>query len=94
MINFLVWLITGEIIGGLVTLIMRRRRSLLPLNVVVGSVSALVAGYLLFTVDHVNTTSFSWPGLLVSMGGSIALLAIVNLFYKEHTEVEVNYKAT
>ena len=93
MVNFFVWLITGEIIGGLVTLIMRRRRSLLLLNVVVGSLGALAAGYLLSLVDHVNTTSFSWLGLLVSLGGSIVLLVMVNFFVKEPTGVEVNYKA-
>ncbi len=93
MVNFFVWLVTGEIIGGLVTVIMRRRRSFLLLNVVVGSVGALVAGYLLSLADRATTTGFSWLGLLVSLGGSIALLAMVNFFVKEHAEAEVSYKA-
>ncbi len=85
MVNFIIWPMAGAIIGGLVTLIMHRRRSILLLNIVVGSVGALVAGYLLSPVFKIDTTSFRWLGLLVSLGGSIALLAVVNFFVREHT---------
>jgi uncharacterized membrane protein YeaQ/YmgE (transglycosylase-associated protein family)/uncharacterized protein YjbJ (UPF0337 family) len=85
MVNFIIWLIAGAIIGGLTTLIMRRRRSILLLNIVVGSVGAFAAGFLLLPAFHIDTTGFSWSGLLVSLGGSIFLLAVVNFFVREHT---------
>jgi len=33
----------------------------------------------------INTISFSLPGLLVSLGGTIILLVVVNFFVREHT---------
>ena len=85
MVNFIIWLIAGAVIGGLATFIMHRRRSILLLNIVVGSVGAFAAGYLLPPVFHINTISFSLPGLLVSLGGTIVLLVVVNFFVREHT---------
>jgi uncharacterized membrane protein YeaQ/YmgE (transglycosylase-associated protein family)/uncharacterized protein YjbJ (UPF0337 family) len=86
MLNFIVWLIAGAVTGGLVTFVIRRRQSILLLNIVVGSVGAFVAGYLLSPVFHISTTtSFSLPGLLASLGGTIVLLMIVNFFVREHT---------
>jgi len=85
MVNVIVWLITGAVIGGLATIIMHRRRSILLLNIVVGSVGAFVAGFILLPVFHINTIGFSLPGLLVSLGCTIVLLVVVNFFIREHT---------
>ena len=87
MVNYIIWLIAGAVIGGLFTLIIHRRRSILLLNIVVGSVGAFVAGYLLAPVFHISTSSsFSLPGLLVAVAGAIGLLAVVNFFVREHTK--------
>ena len=83
MINFLIWLIAGAAIGGLVTLITRRRRSILLLNTILGGIGALVADYLLPPIFHIDKISLS--GLLVSLGGTIVLLGVVNFFVREHT---------
>ena len=85
MINFIVWLIAGAVIGGLVTFVIRRRRSILLLNIIVGSIGAFVAGYLLSPMFHIDTTGFSLPGLLAALGGTIVLLVVVNFFIREHT---------
>ena len=86
MVNFITWFIAGAVLGGLATLIMRRRHSILVLNIIVGSVGAFLAGFWLSPLFHIKTTSFSWPGLLVSMGGTIVLLVIINfLVVREHT---------
>jgi uncharacterized membrane protein YeaQ/YmgE (transglycosylase-associated protein family) len=53
------------------------------LNVVVGIVGALLAGFLLaplFGTGTITQGNFSLPALLVSLLGSVVLLAIVNLF--------------
>ena len=55
----------------------------LILNVVVGIVGALLGGWLLSPLlgaGTVNQGDFSLPGLLVSFGGAIILLFVVNLF--------------
>jgi len=85
MVNFIIWLITGAFIGGLATLIMHRRRSILLFNIAIGCVGAFLVGYLLSPIFHIKTISFSLPGLLVSLVGSIVLLLIVNFFVREHT---------
>jgi uncharacterized membrane protein YeaQ/YmgE (transglycosylase-associated protein family) len=83
MINFLVWLIVGGIIGWVASLIMRTNAQQgLLLNIVVGIVGALVAGWLLtplFGIGTINQSNFSVPAMLVSLGGAVILLAIVNL---------------
>jgi uncharacterized membrane protein YeaQ/YmgE (transglycosylase-associated protein family) len=83
MLNFLVWLIVGGIIGWVASLIMRTNAQQgLLLNIVVGIVGAFVAGWLLtpfFGVGTINQSNFSVPAMLVSLGGAVILLAIVNL---------------
>jgi uncharacterized membrane protein YeaQ/YmgE (transglycosylase-associated protein family) len=53
------------------------------IDIVVGIVGAFVAGYLLtplFGISTINQNNFSLPALLVSLGGAVILLAVVNLF--------------
>ena len=82
MINFIVWLIVGAIIGWVASQLMGQREGLL-LNIVVGIVGAFLAGYVLTPLLHIGTINqgdFSLPALLVSLVGAIALLAIVSIF--------------
>lgn len=84
MINFIVWIILGAIIGWLASIIMHTDAGQdTVLDIVVGVVGALLAGWLLspvFGVSTINQGNFSLPALLVSLLGAIILLAIVNLF--------------
>ena len=85
MANSIAWLIAGAVTGWLATYIMRRRHPILLLNIIVGSVGAFLAGYWLSPLFHIDTTGFSWLGLLVSLGGSIVLLVFVDFFViQEH----------
>lgn len=80
--NILIWLIAGAIVGWVATSLMHDRSNLL-LNIVVGVVGAFVAGYVLTPLLHISTINqgnFSIESLLVSLGGAVILLAIVNLF--------------
>jgi uncharacterized membrane protein YeaQ/YmgE (transglycosylase-associated protein family) len=55
----------------------------LMLNVIVGIVGAFVAGWFLtplFGISTINQTNFSFPALLLSLGGAIILLAVLNFF--------------
>ena len=81
--NLIIWLIVGGVIGWLASLIMRTdAQQGLMLNIVVGIVGALLGGWLLSPLvgaGTVNQGDFSLMGLLVSLGGAIILLLVVNL---------------
>ena len=84
MINFIIWIIAGAVIGWVASLIMRTNsRQGLIADIIVGIVGAFLAGYFLsplFNVSTINEGNFSIPALLVSLGGAIILLAISKLF--------------
>jgi uncharacterized membrane protein YeaQ/YmgE (transglycosylase-associated protein family) len=82
-INFIVWLILGGVIGWLASLVMRTdAQQGIFLNIVVGIVGALIGGLLispLLGAATINQNDFSIAGLVVSFIGALVLLAIVNL---------------
>jgi len=84
MINFLIWIIAGALIGWVASLIMKtNNRQGLIADIIVGIVGAFVGGYFLsplFNVGTINEGDFSIPALLVSLGGAVILLAISKLF--------------
>jgi uncharacterized membrane protein YeaQ/YmgE (transglycosylase-associated protein family) len=84
MINFLIWIIAGALIGWVASLIMRTNsRQGLIADIIVGIVGAFVGGYFLspiFNAGTINEGDFSLPALLVSLGGAVILLAISKLF--------------
>jgi len=84
MINFIVWIILGGILGWIASMIMRTdAQQGALLNIIVGIIGAFLAGMFLsplFGVSTINQNNFSIPSLLVSLLGAIILLAIVNLF--------------
>ena len=81
--NFLIWLLVGGILGWLASLVMKTDgQQGIILNVVVGIVGALIAGFVIapmFGTGTINSNDFSVSGLLVSFVGAATLLAIVNL---------------
>jgi uncharacterized membrane protein YeaQ/YmgE (transglycosylase-associated protein family) len=84
MVNFIVWLIVGAIIGWLASQLMGQREGLL-LNIVVGIVGAFLAGLVLtplLGIGTINQGNFSLPALIVSLVGAIVLLAIVSIFQR------------
>ena len=84
MINFIIWIIAGALIGWAASVIMRtNNRQGLIADIIVGIVGAFVGGYFLsplFKVGTINQGDFSIPALLVSLGGAVILLAISKLF--------------
>jgi len=84
MINFLIWILAGAVIGWVASMIMRTNsRQGTIADIIVGIVGAFLAGYLLsplFGVSTINEGNFSLPALLVSLGGAVILLAISKLF--------------
>lgn len=84
MINIIIWLILGGIIGWLASLVMRTDAEQgIIMNVVIGIIGAVLGGWLispLFGEATINQGDFSIAGLFVSFLGAVILLAIVNLF--------------
>ncbi|MEP6942154.1 MAG: GlsB/YeaQ/YmgE family stress response membrane protein [Betaproteobacteria bacterium] len=82
--NLIIWLVVGGVLGWLASLVMKTDgQQGIFLNIVVGAVGALLAGYLIapmFGTGTINTNDFSIAGLFVSFVGAVILLAIVNLF--------------
>ena len=82
--NLIIWLVVGGVLGWLASLVMRTdSQQGIFLNVVVGIIGALIAGFVLTPMigeSTINSGNFSAMGLVVSLVGSIILLAIVNLF--------------
>jgi uncharacterized membrane protein YeaQ/YmgE (transglycosylase-associated protein family) len=81
--GIVVWLIVGGVVGWLASIIMRTdgQQGIL-LNVVVGIVGALLAGFIISPMIGVGTINegITLATFLVSLVGAIILLAIVNLF--------------
>jgi uncharacterized membrane protein YeaQ/YmgE (transglycosylase-associated protein family) len=82
-INFIIWLVVGGIIGWLASLVMRTDASQgIILNIVVGIVGAMIGGWLISPLvggSSINQGDFSISGLVISFIGAVILLAVVNL---------------
>ena len=77
MINLIVVIILGAVIGWVASMIMRTRGSLL-VDIVVGIVGALLAGFL-FGRATLTSGSFTTASLLWSLLGAVILLAVFRL---------------
>src|SRR5688572_11659719 len=83
-INLIAWLVVGGILGWVASMIMRTdAQQGVGLNIVVGIIGALIAGFLispLVGLPTINDGAFNLGSMLVSLLGAVILLAIVNLF--------------
>jgi uncharacterized membrane protein YeaQ/YmgE (transglycosylase-associated protein family)/uncharacterized protein YjbJ (UPF0337 family) len=82
----IIWLLSGAATGVLASIATHRRHSAQMLNILVGMGGAFVAGYLVYPMvssGPINLGLFSLPALLVSLAGSVFLLAVVNFFRRE-----------
>jgi uncharacterized membrane protein YeaQ/YmgE (transglycosylase-associated protein family) len=82
MINLILWLLLGALVGWLASIVMRTDYEQGPLlNIVVGIVGALIGGFLL-GYPTINQNNFNLTALVVSFVGAVILLAIVNLIQR------------
>jgi uncharacterized membrane protein YeaQ/YmgE (transglycosylase-associated protein family) len=78
-INFIVWLLLGALVGWLASIVMRTdAQQGALLNIVVGIVGAMIGGFLLGG-PNINNSGLDLTAILVSFVGAVILLAIVNL---------------
>ena len=80
MINFIIWLIIGGVIGWLASIVMRTdAQQGVFLNIVVGVVGSFIGGLVLRSMGKINNNDFSISALIAAFVGACILLAIVNL---------------
>lgn len=80
--NIIIYLIAGAIVGYVASLIMHTNSQQgLLMDIVVGVVGALLAGYFISPLLHVGTINqaITLPTLLVTLLGSVVLLAIYKM---------------
>jgi len=84
MMNVIVWLAVGGVIGWLASLVMKTdNQQGLWLNAVVGIAGAGLAGWVISPLvggGTINQANFSPTSLIVSFLGALVLLAVINLF--------------
>ena len=77
--GIIIWLVVGGVVGWLASLVMRTdAQQGIFLNVIVGIVGAVIAGFIFGGANSINNI-LTIQSLLVSVVGSIILLAVVNL---------------
>lgn len=84
MINFIIWIIVGGVLGWVASMLMGTNGQQGTLmNIVVGIVGAFVAGLVLtplFGIATINQNSFSLQAMLISLLGAVILLGVLNFF--------------
>ncbi len=82
--NFILWLIVGGLIGWVASILMKTNdQQGIVLNVIVGIIGAVLAGWIvspLVGVGTINQDNFSLPGLFVSLVGAVILLTVMSIF--------------
>ena len=79
MINLIIWLLVGALVGWLASMVMRTdAQQGALLNIVVGIVGAMIGGFLLGG-PTINSNALNLTAILVSFVGAVILLGIVNL---------------
>jgi uncharacterized membrane protein YeaQ/YmgE (transglycosylase-associated protein family) len=78
MINLVLWIVFGAIVGWLASLVMgsNRRQGMLR-DIVIGIAGAFIGGWLLGR--DISNNLFSLPSIITALVGAVVLLALVNL---------------
>ena len=84
MVNFIVWLLFGALVGWLASIVMRTdAQQGALLNIIVGIVGAFIGGFVFNMLgiggSNINNSDFSLGALIVSFIGAVVLLGIINL---------------
>jgi uncharacterized membrane protein YeaQ/YmgE (transglycosylase-associated protein family) len=77
MMNLILWLVFGALVGWLAGLVMNDREGT-PLNILIGIIGALAGGFLT-GYSTISQNVFNLTSLLVSFIGAVILLATVKL---------------
>jgi len=77
----LLWLLFGAVVGWLASIVMNKNRSMgLLANIIVGLVGSALGMWLMDIFGFGRVDSFTFAGLVVSVGGAALLIAIISSF--------------
>ena len=78
--NLIIYLVAAAVIGWVASIIMHDRSGIL-LNIIIAVIGAFLAGYFISPLLHIGTINdaITLPTMLVTLLGSVILLAIVRL---------------
>ncbi len=83
MINILIWLLAGGLIGWVASMIMRTDSQGVILNLAVGIFGAMAGGWVISPLVGIpmahNSASFNGGAFIVSLIGAVTLLGLFNL---------------
>ena len=81
MINFIIWILFGALVGWVASLVMgtdAQQGSLA--NIVIGIIGALIGGFIARALGGAGVTGFNFISFLIALGGAIILIAVVRFF--------------
>ena len=75
----LLWLLFGAVVGWLASIVMNRNHNMgLLANIIIGLVGSALGMWLMNIFGFGTVDSFTFQGLLVSVGGAAILIAIIS----------------
>ncbi|PKK99690.1 MAG: GlsB/YeaQ/YmgE family stress response membrane protein [Tenericutes bacterium HGW-Tenericutes-2] len=75
----LLWLLFGAVVGWLASIVMNKNHSMgLLANIIIGLVGSALGMWLMSILGFGSVDSFSFLGLLVSVGGASLLIALIS----------------
>jgi uncharacterized membrane protein YeaQ/YmgE (transglycosylase-associated protein family) len=81
--GILSWLVFGGLAGWVGSILMKKDASMgIVLNIIVGISGALIGGFLMSLIGGWAISGFNLKSFLVAVGGSVVLLAVLNLLKK------------
>ena len=82
--GWLTWLVVGAVAGWLASLVMKTNRQQgLLMDIVVGSVGAIIGGFLFNQFGSAGITGFNIWSVFVAVVGAVVLLALVRLLSRQ-----------
>lgn len=85
MLDFILWIIFGALVGWVASMIMgtNERQGALG-NIVVGILGALLGGFIARATVGADVTGFNLTSFFVALGGAIVLLWIYKMVTRTH----------
>jgi len=77
----LLWLIFGGFVGWIASILTHNNKRMgIVANIVVGLVGSALGGWIASLLELGSFSEWSLTGLLISIGGAVLLISIINLF--------------
>jgi len=80
MINFIVWIVFGALVGWVASLIAGTDSSMGALgNIIVGIVGSFIGGFIARNLGAQGVTGFNMMSFVVALGGAVLLIFVIRI---------------